>query len=409
MSTTSPTASNQTPIDPSSLDDDEEQLATIRKALKEGRNPFEVQGVPRWEDEEGIDQIVNRRVLELDPLPTPASVLKKLPLSDAARNIVAYSRDELRACLYGQDDRLVVIVGPCSVHDPKAALEYAQRLSHLKDELGGELLIVMRVYFEKPRTTVGWKGLINDPDIDGTHHIKRGLLLARKILLDVLNQNLAAATEFLEPTSPQYISDAVSWGAIGARNTESQVHRQLASGLSMPVGFKNATDGSVKAAIDGCFTAAQQHTFFGIDHRGRAAAVETLGNPDCHVVLRGSSHGPNYDTASVQDAMEKVREEMPEDSAAAHGLVIDASHGNSGKDEHRQAQVVENIAERIAGGEKYITGVMMESFLVGGNQKPAPLKDLVYGQSITDRCLSWEDTERLLRKLADAVSARRWR
>jgi 3-deoxy-7-phosphoheptulonate synthase len=395
-------------IDPSSLDDDEEQLAAIRKALKEGKNPFDVSGVPRWEDEEGIDQIVNRRVLELDPLPTPASVLKKLPLTEEARNIVAYSRDELRACLYGQDDRFIVIVGPCSVHDPKAALEYAQRLSKLKDELGGELLIVMRVYFEKPRTTIGWKGLINDPDIDGTHHIKKGLLLARKTLLNVLAQNLAAATEFLEPTSPQYISDAVSWGAIGARNTESQVHRQLASGLSMPVGFKNATDGSVKAAIDGCFTAAQQHTFFGIDHRGRAAAVETLGNPDCHVVLRGSSHGPNYDTASVTAAMEKVREEMPADSAAAHGLIIDASHGNSGKSEIQQAKVVENIADRIATGEKNISGVMMESFLVGGNQKPAPLKNLVYGQSITDRCLSWEETERLLRRLADAVSQRRW-
>jgi 3-deoxy-7-phosphoheptulonate synthase len=391
------------------LDDDEEQLAAIRMALKEGKNPFEMDNMSRWEDEEGIDPIVNRRVLELDPLPTPASVLKKLPLTEDMRNIVAYSRDELRACLYGQDDRLVVIVGPCSIHDPKAAHEYATRLSKLKDELGGELLIVMRVYFEKPRTTIGWKGLINDPDLDGTHHIKKGLLLARKILLDVLGQNLAAATEFLEPTSPQYISDAVSWGAIGARNTESQVHRQLASGLSMPVGFKNATDGSVKAAIDGCFTAAQQHTFFGIDHRGRAAAVETLGNPDCHVVLRGSSHGPNYDSASVRNAMEQVREEMPADSAAAHGLVIDASHGNSGKSEVRQAKVVEDIARRIADGEPNISGVMMESFLVGGNQKPAPLKNLVYGQSVTDRCLSWNDTERLLRTLADAVSTRRWK
>jgi 3-deoxy-7-phosphoheptulonate synthase len=396
------------PIDPMSLDDDEEQLALIREALKEGKNPFDVPTVPRWEDEEGIDQIVNRRILELDPLPTPASVLKKLPLTEEARNIVAYSRDELRACLYGQDDRLVVVVGPCSVHDPKAALDYADRLSKLKNELGGELLIVMRVYFEKPRTTVGWKGLINDPDIDGSHHIKKGLVLARRILLGVLKRNLAAATEFLEPTSPQYISDAVSWGAIGARNTESQVHRQLASGLSMPVGFKNATDGSVKAAIDGCFTAAQQHTFFGIDHRGRAAAVETLGNPDCHVVLRGSSHGPNYDADSVKAAMEAVREEMPADSAAAHGLFIDASHGNSGKDEHQQAKVVEDIAARLAAGEQNITGIMMESFIEGGNQKPAPLKDLIYGKSITDRCLSWEDTDRLLHLLADAVSTRRW-
>ena len=238
----------------------------------------------------GVSRIINRRVLELEPLPTPAQVLAELPLTDQAQEIVAYSRDEIRACLYGQDDRLLVIVGPCSVHDPKAALDYAHRLAKLKDELGEQLLIVMRVYFEKPRTTIGWKGLINDPDIDGSHNIRKGLLLARKTLLGVLKEGLAAATEFLEPTSPQFISDAVSWGAIGARNTESQIHRQLASGLSMPVGFKNATDGSVQAAVNGCFAAAQQHTFFGIDHLGRACAVETLGNPDCHVVLRGSIH-----------------------------------------------------------------------------------------------------------------------
>jgi 3-deoxy-7-phosphoheptulonate synthase len=356
-----------------------------------------------------VPQTSDVNIRQLDPIPAPRAFLKELPLDDVRAQLVKSSRQEVRDILNGQDDRLLVIVGPCSIHDPKAAHEYAERLATVARATSKNLFIVMRVYFEKPRTTIGWKGLINDPDLDGTHHIKKGLLLARKILLDVLGQNLAAATEFLEPTSPQYISDAVSWGAIGARNTESQVHRQLASGLSMPVGFKNATDGSVKAAIDGCFTAAQQHTFFGIDHRGRAAAVETLGNPDCHVVLRGSSHGPNYDAASVKAAMESVREEMPADSAAAHGLVIDASHGNSGKSEVQQAKVVENIAARVAAGEPNITGIMMESFLVGGNQKPAPLKDLVYGQSITDRCLSWDDTERLLRSLADAVSTRRWK
>ena len=284
----------------------------------------------------------------------------------------------------------------------------------------------MRVYFEKPRTTIGWKGLINDPDIDGSHNIRKGLLLARKTLLGVLKEGLAAATEFLEPTSPQFISDAVSWGAIGARNTESQIHRQLASGLSMPVGFKNATDGSVKAAVNGCFAAAQQHTFFGIDHLGRACAVETLGNPDCHVVLRGSIHGPNYDAESVAKAMEDVRAEMPAESAASHGLIVDCSHGNSGKDEHRQAEVVRNIASRIAAGEhrqaevvrniasriaageQGITGIMMESFIEGGNQKAAPLDQLVYGKSITDKCISWEETEALLRELAEAVATRRW-
>ena len=385
-----------------------EELRAIRRALDEGKNPLNVQGIPRWEDQVGISRIVNRRVMELDPLPTPAEVLSDQPLEGEARELVASSRDQVRACLYGQDDRLLVIVGPCSVHDPKAALDYARRLSALNKELDSELMIVMRVYFEKPRTTVGWKGLINDPDIDGSHNIRKGLLLARKTLLGVLGEGLAAATEFLEPTSPQFIADAVSWGAIGARNTESQVHRQLASGMSMPIGFKNATDGSVKAAVNGCYASAQQHTFFGIDHMGRACAVETLGNPDCHVVLRGSIHGPNYDAASVAKAMEDVRAMMPADSAAAHGLIVDCSHGNSGKDEHRQAEVVRNIAGRIAKGERGITGVMMESFIEGGNQPAAPLDQLVYGKSITDKCIGWDETERLLHELADAVSTRRW-
>ena len=386
-----------------------EDLRAIRQAMDEGKNPLVETDVPRWEDQVGISRIVNRRVLEFEVLPTPAQVLGDLPLSEQAQEIVAYSRDEIRACLYGQDDRLLVVVGPCSVHDPKAALDYARRLSALKGELDGELLIVMRVYFEKPRTTVGWKGLINDPDIDGSCNIRKGLLLSRRTLLGVLDEGLAAATEFLEPTSPQYISDAISWGAIGARNTESQVHRQLASGLSMPIGFKNATDGSIKAPADSCFASAQQHTFFGIDHLGRAAVVKTLGNPDCHVVLRGSSHGPNYDAASVAKAMDTIRAEMPADSAAAHGLIVDCSHGNSGKDEHRQAQVVRDIAGRIAKGEQGITGIMMESFIEGGNQKAAPLDQLVYGKSITDKCLSWNTTEQLLRELAHAVAARRWK
>lgn len=385
-----------------------EELRAIHQAVAEGKNPLVATDVPRWEDEVGVSRIINRRVLELEPLPTPAQVLSDLPLTPGEQETVASSRDEVRACLYGQDDRLLVIVGPCSVHDPTAALDYAGRLATLREELDDRLLIVMRVYFEKPRTTIGWKGLINDPDIDGSHKIAKGLLLARRVLLGVVGQGLPAATEFLEPTSPQYLADAVSWGAIGARNTESQIHRQLASGLSMPVGFKNATDGSVKAAINGCYAAAQRHAFFGIDHLGRACSVQTLGNPDCHVVLRGSSHGPNYDAASVRAAMDAVREEMPVDSAASHGLVIDCSHGNAGKDEHRQAGVVRDVASRIAAGERGITGVMMESFIVGGNQKAAPLSRLTYGQSITDRCLSWPDTEDLLRTLADAVSTRRW-
>ncbi|XQU28257.1 3-deoxy-7-phosphoheptulonate synthase [Gardnerella sp. DNF00502] len=361
----------------------------------------------RWEDRVGVDRIINRRVLELEPLPTPAQVLGELPLSKCAQDIVAQSRDEIRSCLNGDDDRLLVIVGPCSVHDPKAALDYAERLSKLRKKLENELLIVMRVYFEKPRTALGWKGLINDPDIDGTHDIHKGLLLARRTLLGVLDAGLAAATEFLEPTSPQFIADAVSWGAIGARNTESQIHRQLASGLSMPVGFKNATDGSVVAAVNGCLAASQRHTFFGIDHLGRACAVQTLGNPDCHVVLRGSSKGPNYDAACVAAAVASVRLRLGTSCMASNGVVVDCSHGNSGKDEHRQIEVVREIAKRLAEGEQGIKGVMMESFLKGGNQDPAPLSELEYGKSITDRCISWEDTAALLNTLASSVSSRR--
>ena len=384
-----------------------EDVEAIRRVIRQGGNPLVDTDVPRWEDQVGVSRIVNRRVVEIEPLPTPAQVLADMPLSETAQRVVVESRDAIRNVLHGRDDRLLVIVGPCSVHDPRAALDYARRLSALNDELGDELLIVMRVYFEKPRTTVGWKGLINDPDIDGSHNIRKGLLLARRVLLGVLDEGVPAATEFLEPTSPQYIADAVSWGAIGARNTESQIHRQLASGLSMPIGFKNATDGSVKAAINGCYAASQQHGFFGVDHLGRACVVETLGNPDCHVVLRGSSHGPNYDAGSIAAAMAEARAEMPEGSAAVCGLVVDCSHGNSGKDERRQAGVVRELAARIAAGEPGIAGLMMESFIEGGNQPAGPLDTLVYGRSITDRCISWPDTEALLRDLARAVADRR--
>ena len=384
-----------------------EDVEAIRRVIRQGGNPLVDTDVPRWEDQVGVSRIVNRRVVEIEPLPTPAQVLADMPLSETAQRVVVESRDAIRNVLHGRDDRLLVIVGPCSVHDPRAALDYARRLSALNGELKDELLIVMRVYFEKPRTTVGWKGLINDPDIDGSHNIRKGLLLARRVLLGVLDEGVPAATEFLEPTSPQYIADAVSWGAIGARNTESQIHRQLASGLSMPIGFKNATDGSVKAAINGCYAASQQHGFFGVDHLGRACVVETLGNPDCHVVLRGSSHGPNYDAGSIAAAMAEARAEMPEGSAAVCGLVVDCSHGNSGKDERRQAGVVRELAARIGEGEPGIAGLMMESFIEGGSQPAGPLDTLVYGRSITDRCISWPDTEVLLRDLARAVADRR--
>lgn len=355
-----------------------------------------------------VPETVDVNIRQLDPIPAPRYFIKELPLTDAMRDLVLDSRSQIRDVLHGRDDRLLAIVGPCSIHDPKAAHDYATRLAALNRELGDRLLIVMRVYFEKPRTTIGWKGLINDPDLNGRFDIRKGMWLARKVLTDVLSLGLPAATEWLDPITPQYLCDLISWGAIGARNTESQVHRQLASGLSMPIGFKNATDGSVKAAVNGCFAAAQQHTFFGIDHMGRACAVETIGNPDCHVVLRGSSSGPNYDADSVAQAMEAVRAQMPADSAAAHGLIIDCSHGNSGKDDVRQAHVVREIAERVAQGEPGITGIMMESFLEGGNQPAAPLNQLVYGKSITDKCLSWPVTEQLLHELAEAVRTRRW-
>ena len=328
-----------------------EDLRAIRQAMDEGKNPLVETDVPRWEDQVGISRIVNRRVLEFEVLPTPAQVLGDLPLSEQAQEIVAYSRDEIRACLYGQNDRLLVVVGPCSVHDPKAALDYARRLSALKGELDGELLIVMRVYFEKPRTTIGWKGLINDPDLDGQFNIRKGMFMARKVLTDVLGLGLPAATEWLDPITPQYICDLISWGAIGARNTESQVHRELASGMSMPIGFKNATDGSIKPAADSCFAAAFEHHFLSINLDGRVISAETKGNPDCHLVLRGSSHGPNYDAASVAQALADLKASKAS-GPSEHGLIIDAAHGNCGKNEVREAEVVKEIAARVAAGEQ---------------------------------------------------------
>ena len=346
------------------------------------------------------------RVRALEPLPAPSDILTEMPLGTGRGDLVATSRREVRDVLTGEDDRLLAIVGPCSVHDPDAALEYAGRLAGAARELSDDLVVVMRVYFEKPRTTVGWKGLINDPHLDGSHDVQHGLRLARQVLLGVLDAGVPAACEFLEPTSPQYIADAVTWGAIGARNAESQVHRQLASGLSMPVGFKNATDGDIQIAVDGCTTAASEHTFFGTDSAGRAAAVETAGNPDCHVILRGGRGGPNYRSDQVAAAL-KVARASGLGGAAEAGLVVDASHGNSGKDHVRQAEVVREIADRLAGGETGITGLMLESFLEAGAQKPGPLDSLTYGQSVTDKCMDWSTTESLLTTLAEAVRTRR--
>ena len=353
-----------------------------------------------------VPETVDVNIRQLDPIPAPRYFIKELPLTEQMGKQVLEQRAQIRDILHGRDDRMLAIVGPCSIHDPKAAHEYATRLAELADELKRDLLIVMRVYFQKPRTTIGWKGLINGPDIDGEFDIRKGMWLARKVLCDVVGMGLPAATEWLDPITPQYLCDLVSWGAIGARNTESQVHRELASGMSMPIGFKNATDGSIKPAADSCFAAAFEHHFLSINLDGRVISAETKGNPDCHLVLRGSSHGPNYDTDSVAKALADLKVSKAS-GPSEHGLVIDAAHGNCGKDEVREAEVIENIASRIATGESGISGIMMESFLKAGNQKPAPLDQLEYGKSITDACVPWERTEQLLHTLADAVESRR--
>lgn len=353
-----------------------------------------------------VPETVDVNIRQLDPIPAPRYFIKELPLTDAMRDLVLDSRSQIRDVLHGRDDRLLAIVGPCSIHDPKAAHDYATRLAALNRELGDRLLIVMRVYFEKPRTTIGWKGLINDPDLNGRFDIRKGMWLARKVLTDVLSLGLPAATEWLDPITPQYLCDLISWGAIGARNTESQVHRELASGMSMPIGFKNATDGSIKPAADSCFSAANEHHFLYINLDGQVISAETKGNPDCHLVLRGSSSGPNYDPVSVARALDDLKASKAA-GPSDHGLIIDAAHGNCGKDEVVEAQVIEDIASRVAAGERGILGIMMESFLVAGHQDPAPLDQLVYGQSVTDACVPWDRTEQVLRKLADAVATRR--
>ncbi|MFL1377819.1 MULTISPECIES: 3-deoxy-7-phosphoheptulonate synthase [unclassified Nocardiopsis] len=342
------------------------------------------------------------RVVDYKPLIAPRDLLAELPLGDERTALVERSRTEVKRVLDGEDDRLLVVVGPCSVHDRESAMDYAHRLIELIPSLSEELCVVMRVYFEKPRTTVGWKGLINDPGLDDTYDVQRGLRLAREILLDINSLGLPAGTEFLDPITPQYIADAVSWGAIGARTTESQVHRQLSSGLSTPVGFKNGTDGDVQVAVDAVGAAAASHTFFGVDPAGAGSVVVTEGNPDCHVILRGGRTGPNHDTASVNAALDVITK-----AGLPRRLMIDASHANSGKDHERQPGVAAEIAAQVAEGQDGIIGVMLESFLVPGAQKLGDPADLVYGQSITDKCMGWDTTTEVLTTLAEAVRARR--
>jgi 3-deoxy-7-phosphoheptulonate synthase len=342
------------------------------------------------------------RVDNIRPLLPPAILLEELPLGDGASQTVGHGREAVARILWGDDDRLVVVVGPCSIHDPKAGMEYARRLRALADDLATDLQLVMRVYFEKPRTTVGWKGLINDPRLDNSFAINEGLRLARRFLLDLAELGVPAGCEFLDPITPQFISDLVSWGAIGARTTESQVHRELASACSMPVGFKNGTDGGVQIAIDAVRAAAHPHRFLGVTEQGLAGIVATRGNPDCHVILRGGATGPNHDAISVQKTLSALR-----DAGMPARVMIDASHGNSEKDYARQPGVVGEVAAQVAQGETGIAGMMMESFLVDGRQELRDPAALVYGQSITDACMGWAMTVPVLEELAAAVRARR--
>ncbi|MEY6431134.1 3-deoxy-7-phosphoheptulonate synthase [Thioalkalicoccus limnaeus] len=344
------------------------------------------------------DDLRIRHITEVVP---PKLLQQEFDVSDAAADTVFFAREAIRRILHGDDDRLLIVVGPCSVHDPIAALEYAQGLRALRDELQSDLMIVMRVYFEKPRTTVGWKGLINDPDLDGSFGINKGLRLARKLLLDLAEMGVPAGTEFLDLISPQYLADLISWGAIGARTTESQGHRELASGLSCPIGFKNATDGSVKVAIDAIHAAARPHVFMSVTKDGQSAIFTTAGNEDTHIILRGGQR-PNYDTESINITAEEIIE-----SGLVPKIMIDFSHANSRKRPEKQIPIGHDVAGQIARGDRRIIGVMIESHLVGGRQDLNPGQELVYGQSITDACIGWSDTVPLLRILAQAAARRR--
>lgn len=341
------------------------------------------------------------RISGMQVVIAPEELHREYPLSERASDTVYRTRQAIHAILQGEDDRLLVIVGPCSIHDPKAGREYATRLKRLIDELGDELCIVMRVYFEKPRTTVGWKGLINDPHLDESFNINHGLRLARSLLLDVSAMGVPAGTEFLDLISPQYIADLVSWGAIGARTTESQGHRELASGLSCPVGFKNGTDGDLKIAIDAIQAASRPHVFMSLTKQGHSAIFSTTGNEDCHIILRGGKQ-PNYDAANVNVAAQQL------EKAGQHArIMVDCSHANSGKNHLQQAGVCRNVAAQVAAGDQRIFGLMLEGHLVAGRQDVDKVEDLVYGQSITDACMGWDETEVLLRELAQAVRQRR--
>lgn len=347
------------------------------------------------------DDLRIKGIKEVSP---PDVVRAEIPLTEQAANTVLGARDAIHNILVGDDDRLLVVVGPCSIHDPEAGLEYARRLAEQRERFVDTLEIVMRVYFEKPRTTVGWKGLINDPDLDGSFHINKGLRIARKLLSDINNMGVPTATEYLDLISPQYIADLISWGAIGARTTESQVHRELASGLSCPVGFKNSTDGSMQIAIDAIGSASHPHHFLSVTKAGHSAIFSTTGNPDCHIILRGGGGKPNYDAEHVEQAAQQLLKAGREPR-----LMVDCSHANSRKQHERQIEVASDIAKQISHGEDRIIGVMIESHLKPGRQDAVAGKPLEYGKSITDACISWDDTVPILEVLGNAVKERRER
>ncbi len=343
------------------------------------------------------------RIKEIKELVPPSHVLREFPISEKTAQLTYDTRQAVHRILHGADDRLLVIMGPCSIHDVKAAKEFAGRLKEAKDKLAEDLLVVMRVYFEKPRTTIGWKGLINDPKLDGSFSINEGIRIARELLLDINDMGVPAGCEFLDMITPQYIADLVSWGAIGARTTESQIHRELASGLSCPVGFKNGTDGNIKIAVDAIRAAQAPHHFLSVTKAGHSAIVSTAGNEDCHIILRGGKT-PNYDAASVDAAAKGLAQ-----AGLAQRLMIDFSHSNSSKHSQKQIDVGHDVARQLAGGEDRIFGIMVESNLKAGRQDLLPGKPLVYGQSITDGCIGWEDSRKLLDTLAEAVRKRRVR
>jgi 3-deoxy-7-phosphoheptulonate synthase len=344
------------------------------------------------------------RITQFRPLDAPDVVVGELPIGEPESAFIERSRQSVASVIRGADDRLLLVVGPCSIHDVTAGLDYARRLKEAAARLADDLLIVMRVYFEKPRTTVGWKGLINDPRLDQSFAVNEGLRLGRSLLRDLARMELPAGCEFLDTITPQYLVDLVSWGAIGARTTESQVHRELASGLSVPVGFKNGTDGNVQIAVDAIRSASQPHCFLGVTKHGVSAIVATAGNPDCHVILRGATHGPNYDARSVGEVASSLSR-----AGLEPRILIDCSHGNSGKDPMRQVDVAREVGQQVAAGSPSIAGLMLESHLVGGRQELTGRsgRPLLYGQSITDGCLAWGDTEPLLDELAAQVRAAR--